>query len=553
MKIVLTTLNAKYIHKNLALRWLYVARNKAMDVSIKEYTIKESVHRIVDELLAMNADLLAFSVYIWNIEQTKEIVRKLRSHSRTVKIVMGGPEVSYESFSLLEEGVDALLLGEGEQSFWQYVSMIEKQQDYEIAGVYTKTHPNTSVVKVDLSYNESLESPYFLPLDEKEMKQRYFYLETSRGCPYGCEYCLSSLDRKVRMFSEDYVMGILKQLAASEVKVVKVLDRTFNVMPKRALRIVRYINEHCCNQVFEFEIVAETLSEELLCFIEKEADKKRFRFEIGVQSFFDKTLHSVGRYQNNDRLMEVIQRMQKAGAVLHTDLIAGLPYENRQQFQQSFNTLFALKSQELQLGILKLLKGTRLKQQKEQYGMQMNQQAPYDVIETKWMSQEDMKLITQCAHAVEKYYNSGRFRYSIETILSLGLYGDAFSLFMELGKRMQTLSHPYQLHELFCLLIAVVDQDRSLVEAIVKYDYYRLSKQKPKSIFETRVEAKKKQKINAFIIEKQLLSEDVLYHYTHLDTIYYQGEVGVQLIVYARNQTYPKRYLIKENNWEEIK
>ncbi|NCC55518.1 MAG: B12-binding domain-containing radical SAM protein [Erysipelotrichia bacterium] len=552
MKVLLTTLNAKYIHKNLALRWLYVAAPKQEDVSIKEYTIKEEIDKIVTELLKEPVEVIAFSVYIWNIKPIMEIIKKIKQVSDK-HIIVGGPEVTYDSYDLLEKGVDAISLGEGEVSFWQYIQMLESGSVYEVEGIYTKQYPNTSVMKVDLAYNESLDNPYFLPFDLGDMQNRYFYFETSRGCPYGCEYWLSSCDRQVRMFSEEYVFSILEKIATSKVKIVKLLDRTFNVHPQRALRIARYMNEHCKHQIFQFEIVAETLSEELLTFFCQEADKKRFRFEIGVQSFHKKTLESVGRIQNNERLIEVITRLQKANVVMHVDLIAGLPYEDVSLFKQSFNALYDLHADEIQLGILKLLKGTKLKKKQALYDYHFNEEPPYDIVQTKWLSEEQLYAINQCAHAVEKYYNNGRCRYAIDHIIALGLYKDAFSLFMKLGEKMDSLKRPYQPHQLFQLLKETIsDADEMLVDGLLNYDYYRIFKQKPKMYLRNKISSERRKSIYTRFIVEKIIEEEEVYHYAHIDTIYYQGQIGYQLILYNKQQTYPRRWFVNEERIEEI-
>lgn len=551
MKILLTTLNAKYIHKNLALRWLYVSRTQE-DVHIKEYTIKEDIDFIVEDILSMDVDVVAFSTYIWNIENTMKIVKRLKE-KKNIKIILGGPEVTFESYHLMEEGVDALSLGEGEISFWQYMDMLKEQKEYEIEGIYTKKYPNTKLGKVDLACNETYENPYFLEMDKEDMGKRYFYLETSRGCPYGCEYCLSSTDRNVRFFSEEYIYAILERLKDSEVKIVKLLDRTFNVKPERALRLARYMNEHCKNQIFQFEVVAETLSDAILKFFIEEADKKRFRLEIGVQSFHDQTLKAVGRYQNNKRLVEVIEKLRDANIVMHVDLIAGLPYEGLERFKQSFNTLYDLHVSEIQLGILKLLKGTGLKAKKDLYAFVYNDRPPYDILETAWLSKEELEGINHCAMAVEKCYNNGRMRKSIDMILDLGLYSDAFSLFYDLGNKMKDLPRPYHTWHVFALLKDILrEEEDNVVDGILNYDYYRLFKQKPKMFLKDKLNSDIRKNVSALLLEKDIINTYEMHHYTHIDTIYYKNEVGIQAIVYSTQQTIPKRWFIKDGEVEEI-
>lgn len=552
MKVLLTTLNAKYIHKNLALRWLYVSCPTAFQARIQEFTIKEDLDTIANQLLEAEEEVIALSVYIWNIEETKYIIKKIKEKSNK-HIIVGGPEVTYESFYLVDEGVDAISLGEGELSFWCYILMVDNKAAYEVEGIYTKAFPNTKVMKMDLTYNESLENPYFLDIDEKEMHNRYFYFETSRGCPYHCEYCLSSTDTQVRMFSEEYIFAILEKISTSNIRIVKLLDRTFNVMPKRALAIAKYMNTYCHHQIFQFEIVAETLSEELLTFFCEEADKNRFRFEIGIQSFQKKTLEAVGRMQNNERLVEVIKRLQAAGVTMHVDLIAGLPYEGIELFKESFNTLYDLHTDEIQLGILKLLKGTALKRKQEEYDYIFEEKPPYNVVETKWLSKQEMVQIEQCAHAVEKFYNSGRCRRSIDTIIRLGYYSDAFSLFIKVGEKLASLQKPYQPHALFTILYEIVEgAPKEVLQGILYEEYFSLFKQRPKRFLENTITKEKVKEIQALFMQKEVLQQEVVHRYAHIDCAYYQDRLGYQLVLYNANQTLPKRYFIDQEEIEEI-
>lgn len=545
-KTLLTTCNAKYIHKNLALRWLYVACEHREDVLLKEYVIKDDPLHIVQDILSMQVEVVCFSCYIWNIEIIKAVIRLLKETKPDLHILVGGPEVSYESYDLLEQGVDAISIGEGEKSVWEYIAMLEEESPHEVEGIYTKAFPNKNYQRVALSWLETLANPYFLAMDSQQMANRYFYLETSRGCPYGCSYCLSSADRCVRMFSIDYVMEILKQIANSDVKQVKLLDRTFNADPKRALRIARYINQNCKNQIFQFEVVAETLSEELLEFFTKEADVTRFRFEIGVQSFHAKTLQSVGRIQNNECLHQVIKRMREAGCILHVDLIAGLPYEDLPTFRQSFNTLFALQASEVQLGILKLLKGTKLKKESSSYGLQAQTTAPYDVVATSWLSTKELKQLHACGDAVEKFWNSGIAKDSIQAILELGWYQNPFDLFMALGEQYQKLSHPYQPHELFSCFYPILQQSKQAIDAVLLRSYYKRFKQKPHRFTDCWITQEEKKKLLSFAFCKGIANQKELFCYGLVDVGYDHGQFGYQLILYNARQTLPRRWFMNK-------
>ena len=550
---MLTTLNAKYIHKNLALRWLYSANLKHIPCILKEYVIAQDLDKIAMELLDEEADVIAFSCYIWNIEPTRRIIQKLRQKS-DVHIVVGGPEVSYGSEYLLEEGIDAIMIGEGEIAFWAYIDSLIEAKPKSIIGVYTKQFPNTVQARVDLAFNETLPTPYFPDYDAADMGKRYLYVETSRGCPYSCTYCLSSTDQHVRLYSEEYILDVLEKIAQSEVKIVKLLDRTFNVMPQRALRIARYMNEYCVNQVFEFEVVAETLSTELLKFFIEEADKSRFRLEIGVQSFHQPSLKAVGRRQDNDKIVSIIRMLQQAGVIIHVDLIAGLPYEDMSEFQRSFNRLFDLHCAELQLGILKTLKGTKLNEEKDKYHLEFNENPPYDVVKTAWVNQEDLRRLNQCAYAVERYYNNGRCRTSIITLLDY-LDIDAFTFFMALGERLNLLKRPYSIEQAFLVLketALMFSEDEANIVAIINCDYYRLHKQRPKKLSTFTLEQDLRKAFIQQAARQGIANKDTLYHYACFDTIYDHHTLGLQCILYTQKQDYPKRWLIHEGEWEEI-
>lgn len=545
-KVLLTTCNAKYIHKNLALRWMYTTCPNPENVILKEYTIKEPLEHMVKEICEMQVDVICFSCYIWNITLTMDMIHAIKERMPSCHIVVGGPEVTYESYDLLQEGVDAICIGEGEQSLWEYITMLDGEPR-EIYGMYTLAFPNTLYRRTPLSYLEQFPDPYFLAMDTGAMEKRYFYLETSRGCPYGCTYCLSSADRQVRMFSEPYIMNLLEKIAHSDVRQVKLLDRTFNSDPKRALRIARYINEHCKKQIFQFEIVAETLSEELLIFFCEEADTDRFRFEIGVQSFNPETLTSVGRMQNNERLQEVIARLRKANCTMHVDLIAGLPHEGMDSFQTSFDALFALQASEVQLGILKLLKGTQLRAQKDTYAIHFDLQAPYHVVSTSWLNADELIRIHHCADAVEKFWNSGVCRGIIQVMLEKRWYTSAFTLFMELGAEFAKLPRPYQPYALFqCFYPLLKEQPKEVADALLLTYYYPRSKQKPHRFCDGYIDKDKRKEILKFAEEQKIANQDTLYRYGVVD-IAYLTSLGYQLVMYNKEQTYPKQYVMDQN------
>lgn len=541
-KTLLTTCNAKYIHKNLALRWIYTTCPHQEDVILKEYTIKDDIKRIAEDILSMQVEVVCFSCYIWNVQMMEELVQELKHRNPQLYILIGGPEVSFESFDYIDKGVDAISIGEGEKQVWEYIQMLDKDT-YEISGIYTKQYPNKEYQRVDISWLEQYSNPYFLDMDKDSMENRYLYLETSRGCPYGCTYCLSSADQCVRMFSMAYIEGLLQQIAQSNVRQVKLLDRTFNANPKRALQIARFMNEHCKNQIFQFEVVAETLSEELLLFFCEEADRERFRFEIGIQSFNKQTLTSVGRIQNNVRLKEVIQRLHNAGCTLHVDLIAGLPYEDMNSFEKSFNEVFDLQAGEVQLGILKLLKGTKLRSQQVEFDFKFQAIAPYDIHSTKWISEQQMKAIHHCADAVEKFWNSHICVPIIRYLLNTR-YLSAFQLFMDLGEAYARLPRPYQPYELFeCFYPLFENESQVQRDAILLMAYYPRFKQKPQRFTQPHVDLAKKKEVLFFALAQGIANQDQLFRYGVVD-VGFDQTMGYQLVLYSKQQTYPKQWFI---------
>ena len=515
MKVVLTTLNAKYIHKNLALRWLYVSRIPEADVELMEFVIKDDLERISDQIASRQPEVIGISVYIWNADLTRKWIAILKRKLPHVRILIGGPEVSYQCEDWLDTGIEAVLRGEGEKTFWQAV-----RREADIDGLVSRSYVSpVAYARVDLNWLETLESPYWLAMDEEAMAHRYLYLETSRGCPYHCAYCLSSADNRVRMFSEAYVLRQLAPLAERTVKQVKFLDRTYNVMPERALRIARFIETLPPSINFQFEVVADTISEAMLDFFEQEADPARYRFEIGVQSLNSKTLEAVDRRQDNQRLLEVTSRLLKRGYVCHLDLIAGLPYEDRASFEQSYNGLFAVCPSELQVGILKLLKGTAMIARAPAWGMEFEAQTPYTVTKTAWLSEVDLAEV-ECVHlATEKLLNSGRCRACLQSVFAEHPQLSAYALMAQAGARLQALPHPYQLKDLYELLIEVLTPlvGEPEAQARVNTDYLMQSVHRQKPLAIRHLSAEERKEIRRNLVQRMDFDEQQVYNYTQID------------------------------------
>ena len=423
MKAILVGINSKYIHPNLAIRLL--KKNTDYLVSIKEFTIKDELTKIIEYL--KDYEIIAFSCYIWNIGLIKKILPFLvKNHT----IILGGPEVSYNANYYLENDLAHYVIkNEGEEAF----DLLLKYLDGKITidKVPNLYHKNgfTFDKLVDIS---KIKMAYDL-LDD--VKNKIVYIETSRGCPYKCAYCMASLDNKVRFFDIKEIKYQIKTLIDKDARVFKFLDRTFNANKKNFIELIDFIIlHHKENNSFQFEITGDLLSPEIIDYINQKAPKKLFRFEIGIQSTNIETNLSVGRIQNNEKLFSNIIKIQNAGVIdLHLDLIAGLPYEDYHSFEKTFNEVVNLKPKELQLGFLKLLYGTKMYTDAKKYQYIWQDEAPYEVISNQFLSELDIKEIHDAEDAFEYYYNSS-FMPNVMSLI-IDYEESPFTFFNKLGKK----------------------------------------------------------------------------------------------------------------------
>jgi anaerobic magnesium-protoporphyrin IX monomethyl ester cyclase len=516
MKVALCSLNVSYIHKNLALRWLMVSKPDAIQAQIFESTT-QTYDKCLSEIVEYSPDVVGLSCYIFNIEQTKEFILKLNNAYPKCRIILGGPEVTYNPDPLWDYPIEGIIMGEGEFSFWDAV--LNKESESYQTSINQKVH----IEKTDLNRLEKLESPYFLDFDKEDMNKRYLYVETSRGCPYGCAYCMASLDRKVRLFSESYMDTFFDQLKDTSVKQIKFLDRTFNVEPNRALRLGHQCLSMPESMHFHVELVGDTLHPSLIDFFQTEA-LSRFRMEIGVQSFQDKTLQAVGRMCNLDKLSEVIKSFSNVKAHQHTDLIAGLPFESLELFKRSYQKLIQLKPFEIQVGILKLLHGTVLHQLKEIYQYQAEKLAPYQITQSKWMSYDDIKQVEYVAKATEKCYNSQRLKEELDLIFEDSTLC-AFDIMAECGVALCLLDHPYQVIEFYRTLSPILEKYNPKARFYIEKAYYRQAKLKPTLIFP----------MNSLNLD---LYRAYLSHYTEMShkAIWIEEEKYIYAIIYQKDK-----------------
>ena len=515
MKTLITTLNSKYIHTSLSLRLLYVASYKNHDVAMKEYTIKDKLENIAEDILAQGYDIVAFSCYIWNIEYIRQLCTILKLKKPSIVIIFGGPEVTYEpDYFINHYDIDYLISGEGEEVFPKLLSSIEAKSDVNLKGVSYKGHISDEVACVDLKYVESLDSPYQLDFDKPHLSKRILYFESSRGCPFQCQYCLSSLEKGLRYFSEDYLLKQLEYICHSDVKTVKFLDRSFNSNAKHAIMILDYIfKNYREGQQYQFEINADVLQQSIIDFIEENAPKNLIRFEVGIQSTYEPTNVSVKRRQNFSRLSEVVNQLMEDGKVdLHLDLIAGLPHESYNRFKKSFDDVFAFRAKELQLGFLKMLRGTSLRNNASEWGYTYDEASPYEMIQNDVLSVEDVKNIHIAEDMLEKYWNSGRFHKTMNAIMDKE--ESPFEFFYKLGcfyYENNYKSIGYQLDELFIYLDTYLN-DEYFHELLI-YDYLSLFKVKPKKWYTSTIESSKRKETIRRLSEKYKLDSELLFRY----------------------------------------
>ena len=512
MKTILIGINAKYIHTNLALRYLYTYTNNSFDVEFVEFTIKNEIDYIITQILSFKPDLIGFSCYIWNIEIISEIITQLKTKTKA-KILLGGPEVYDVKHWFNDLPVDFIITGEGEYPFKQLLyALLENKSLNNIPQLHfcdnNKVHTNENTYFIDLN---TLPSPYRLEVDLPELKHRIQYIESSRGCPYHCSYCLASLEKNVRYFAN--IKSEISYLMKNGGKIFKFLDRTFNLRKDFALDMFTFIiDNHLPGCVFQFEITGELLDSEIIDFLNQHAPKGLIRFEIGIQSTNDNTNKLVLRKQNFAKLKANIQKIQKGGKIiLHLDLIAGLPKENYQSFKKTFNDVFELRPEELQLGFLKLLRGTKLRKDAEQYHYTFQHHAPYEVIANDVITASELNLIRSAEEILEKYYNSHRFDTTLKYILDNYYPDDNYLFFEQFGEfyLKHYMKLGYQIYDLCERLLAFINDP--IVEQLLIYDYLHNAKTRPKIWFQPNVNKAEKHHIFNSL---QNYSLDFLFRYT---------------------------------------
>lgn len=442
MNVVLSTLNSKFIHSSLALRYLKAygeAHGQAYD--IVEYTINMPVLHILSDITEHDIDVLGFACYIWNIEMTLHVVDMVKAVRPDIKIVLGGPEVSFTADELLERcpNIDYIVQGEGEEAFHALVTALQLGNDGlnpVIPGVRGRRNGSIlgSLEAVEVRDLSTIPFPY-TEEDMDDLEHKIIYYESSRGCPFSCQYCLSGNKNTVRFFPQERTLEELQWFIDHGVKQVKFVDRTFNCAPHHHRPLMEFMRDSDTDMNFHLEMEPELMTEwetNILC----ETPPGRIQIEVGVQSTHKKTLDAINRYNDWPYIQKSIRPIIQAGRThVHMDLIVGLPHEDFNRFGQSFNDLFSLQPHALQIGFLKLLKGSGVRRMRE-YKYVADPLAPYEVLSTHVLPYDDVRFLKYFEDVFERFYNSERFRTTFGYIGQQLIHGetDAFTYFCDMTR-----------------------------------------------------------------------------------------------------------------------
>ncbi|MGO0060001.1 B12-binding domain-containing radical SAM protein [Brevibacillus fluminis] len=534
MNILLTTLNAKFIHSSLALRYLRsYTRPHFPQVELVEYTINDVTLTIAGDIHKRKPDVVAFSCYIWNIRETLDVIAILKKIMPDVPIIFGGPEVTYDADHWLKKhaDIDAIVLGEGEVTFLEVCQELarckesgEKPNWGSIPGLAYREgeHVRFSAPREQIGDLNTIPSPF--EEDLAELNNRVVYFEASRGCPFKCQYCLSSIEDGVRYFDIERVKRDLMRLIKHGVKTIKFVDRTFNIHKKYAMEIFQFLIDNHNGTVFQFEITADILKPDIVDFLAENAPPGVFRFEIGVQSTNDATNRLVQRIQKFDKLSYTVTKIKESGKIdQHLDLIAGLPEEDYQSFRKTFNDVFALRPEELQLGFLKMLRGTGVRARAANHGYIYMDEAPYEILGNNVLSFDEMQRIKRVEDILEKYWNAHRMDHALEWLVTRS-FETPFDFFQEFGdfweeKGWNRLGH--QLEDLFSRIHYFLGNRQTSefahVESLLKFDYLRNAKHRPRKIWwNDPVDKKDLQTVHELVVEQSArLRADFAEHAAH--------------------------------------
>lgn len=512
MKILLTAINSKFIHSNLAVRYLK-AFTKDMDYTckIKEFSINDRDEKILEEIIQEKPDVVAFSTYIWNIEMIGRLSNLIKLVDDKIEILYGGPEVSYDSQNILSElNGDYIIEGEGEKTYREFVEYKIGLRNIEsIRGLYFKNNSEVfSNGKRPLMNMNDVIFPYE---QDENLDNKIVYYEASRGCPFNCKYCLSSTTHGVRFLDIDRVKKELQFFINKEVKLVKFVDRTFNCNHKFAMAIWEFLINQDTKTQFHFEISADILKKEELELLRK-APKDRFQFEVGVQTTNDDVLTRINRFVNFSDIKEkVLELLSIRNIKQHLDLIAGLPDEDFYSFKKSFNDVYSIKPEEVQLGFLKLLRGSSMREEALEYGMVYSPYPPYEILKTNTISYDEMLKLKKIEEMVDKYYNSQKFNNILKYLVvkfdtPFDFYQSLSEFFDKKGYFNKNIGNNEYYKVFLDFNMEILKEDASELMDIIKFDYLSFNKRRGMpSFIERGLSKEEEQEIKGKIREKYLL------------------------------------------------
>ena len=484
MKILLTAINSKFIHSNLAVRYLK-AFTEDMDYisKIREFSINDRDEKVLEEIIKEKPDIVAFSTYIWNIEMVKRLSNLIKIVNSHIKILYGGPEVSYDSSNILNElNGDYLIEGEGEKTYREFVEYTLGERDIKsIRGLYYKKG-NKVIGNGNRPLMNMNEIVFPYKMDEN-LDNKIVYYEASRGCPFNCKYCLSSTIHGVRFLDIERVKKELQFFIDKKVKLVKFVDRTFNCNFKFSTAIWEFLINAETNTQFHFEISADILKPQELELLRR-APKDRFQFEVGVQTTNDEVLNRINRFVNFSDIKEkVVEKKKKKNIKQHLDLIAGLPGEDIVSFKKSFNDVYSIEPEEIQLGFLKLLRGSSMREEAEEYGMRYSPYPPYEIIATNDISYDELLTLKKVESMVDKYYNSQKFKNIIKMLVKC--FDSPYDFYLALRNYFDSRGYfdrnigNSEYYKVFLdFNNEVTKLDNEILRDIIKYDYLMFNKRR---------------------------------------------------------------------------
>ena len=534
---LLIGINAKYIHTNLAIRYLKAYCSKQyQNIQLKEFSINDSLGNVLKEVYSKDHPIYAFSCYIWNIDMVLKLCSSLKKLNPGAVIILGGPEVSFDAAELMEahKYIDYIIRGEGEEALLELLHLMndEKENQAGILGL-TYRRSNQIISNPDRPLLHNLDIIPFPYDDLEQLDNKIVYYETSRGCPFSCQYCLSSTLHGVRYFSMERIKKDIKLFIDLGVKQVKLVDRTFNCNKSHSLEIIKYVIKLDSKTNFHFEIGADLLDDEMIAVV-AQAPKDMFQFEIGVQSTNPIALKEISRAMNIDKVKQNVLALKQANNChLHLDLIAGLPHEDFNSFGSSFDEIHQLMPDMLQLGFLKLLKGSGIRYRAKEYDIEYNSFSPYEVLKTKWISYEEIIKLKEIEQILELYYNSGRFKNSLSYLFK-NHYPSFFQFYMDLAEywnRNDLFVAAQSTKELYNILHSFAESKKLMsvtLNELIKLDWllYYNNGNMPTSI--NRFDhSKVKSKIQSYIktnesIAKTLFPNDKIEYKNFMKNIYYE-------------------------------